>query len=97
MENRNIPRFDIELVVVGCQKEQVEQLLQRVKGLVAAAPALVKACPCIIATNISGGAAKKLQLYLEQAGAKILIHRHTHAFLPTTPPGATCTTGCHRC
>ena len=88
MENRNIPRFDIELVVVGCQKEQVEQLLQRVKGLVAAAPALVKACPCIIATNISGGAAKKLQLYLEQAGAKILIHRHTHAFLPTTPPSA---------
>jgi formylglycine-generating enzyme required for sulfatase activity len=76
-------RFDVELLTTGHDKEQLEQFLHRVRGLSASPEEIVESCPCTIAINISGGAAKKLQRYLGQLGVQILIRKHGQ---PLRPP-----------
>lgn len=72
-------RFDVELVTTGFDKGMLEKLLHRIKGLSDSPAAIVKSCPCIIATNISGKASKKLQQYLGQTGARVAIRKHTNS------------------
>ena len=72
-------RFDVELLTTGVDKGALEKLLRRVKGLSVSPAVIVKSCPCIIATNISGGASKKLQQYLGQVGARVAIRNHTNS------------------
>lgn len=70
-------RFDVELLSPGYDQDSLEKLLRRIKGLSASPEVIVKSYPCIIATNISGSASKKLQQYLGQIEARVAIRKHT--------------------
>ncbi len=72
-------RFDVELLNTGYDKGLLEKLLLRIKGLSLSPEIIVKSCPCIIATNISGSASKKLRQYLGQIGANVAIRSHTNS------------------
>ncbi len=83
------PRFEVELRSTGHDPGTLEKALHRICGLAASPADIVNACPCIIATNISGNAAKKLTYYLEQVGAELVIRRYRHhAVLPQHPSPA---------
>ena len=84
MKTVQAPRFEVELLSTGHDKEKLRQLLHQIRGLNASAPDIIESCPCIIATNISGKASKKLKHYLEQVGASVIIRRYDHTPLP--PP-----------
>ncbi len=58
------------------------RLLQHIRGLSDSPEAIVASCPCVIATNISAVATKKLKLYVEQVGATVRIRQ----YLPTAHP-----------
>jgi formylglycine-generating enzyme required for sulfatase activity len=83
LETEKLARFDVELLTTGDNKVQLDQLLRRVRGLSASPEEILDSCPCTIAVNISGVAAKKLQVYLEQIGVKVLIRKHGY---PLRPP-----------
>ncbi len=73
MKTEKNPRFDVQLLTIGHDKQKLEFFLQRVKGLASSPSEILNSCPCTIAANISGGASKKLKYYLEAIGAKVLI------------------------
>jgi iron(II)-dependent oxidoreductase len=75
----NAGRYNVDLLTIGHDKEELERLLRRVKGLESAPKEIVESCPCRIATNISGVASKKLKVHIEQIGAKIAIREHIQA------------------
>ncbi len=87
MEPITTPRFEVELRSTGHDTKKLEKALHRVRGLAASPEEIVNACPCIIASNISGNASKKLKSYLEPTGADIRIRRYQHdASLPQQAP-----------
>ena len=89
MDTRQSPRFDVELLSIGPDKDILTQSLQRVRGLSASPAEIVNSCPCTIASNISETASKKLQAFLEQLGAKTAIHGNHQTNQPaSTPPPA---------
>ncbi len=75
---KTVSRFEVELRSTGPDQKKIEKLLEQVKGLQVSPSEIVTSCPCIIATNVSVTASKKLKLYLEQAGASVTIRRHNH-------------------
>lgn len=72
----------MELVSIGEDKSLLEKFLGNVKGLVFSPAEIVNSCPCLIAVNISAGAAQKLQQYLDKFNAKVNIYRHGKLPLP---------------
>lgn len=73
METLKTLRVDVELLSIGPEKEILEKSLRKVRGLSASPTEIVNSCPCIIASNISEKASQKLQIFLEQFGAKVAI------------------------
>ena len=86
VEIRKTARYDVELLTTGQDPKRVEHLLGRVKGLTLAPQALIAACPCTLATNISETVAAKLKQYLVQAGASVAIRQHGRPVAPTAVP-----------
>ncbi|PIE28960.1 hypothetical protein CSA57_10890 [candidate division KSB3 bacterium] len=76
LDTQQSPRFNVELLSIGPHKEKLERALQRVRGLCVSPPEILKNCPCLIASNISGNASQKLQLFLEQFGAHVAVREH---------------------
>ncbi len=88
METLKSPRFDVELLSLGHAKETLEESLLRVRGLCASPAEIVNSCPCVIASNISEKASKKLQIFLEQLGAQVAIRGNHHASKTSPVPAA---------
>ena len=88
---QSLPRFDVELLSIGPEdKETLERSLQRVRGLCASPSEIVNSYPCLIASNISGTASKKLQIFLKKLGAEVAIRgNHPPQKNPQTLPKRT--------
>lgn len=76
------PRFDVELLTTGYDKEALRKRLKRVKGLCASPAEIIESCPCIMASDISGVAAQKLKQFVKQSGAQAIIRQHGRTPLP---------------
>ena len=79
-------RVTLELIEAGDHKEQVIQVLAKVKGLNMSPEQIVNSTPCTIATNVPRHLAEKLQGFLEQVGAMVLIEGEDDLFSPEDLP-----------
>ncbi|MBD3308917.1 hypothetical protein GF339_21075 [candidate division KSB3 bacterium] len=66
-------RVSLELLDAGEHQEKVLQLLSKVKGLSMPPEQIVNSTPCTIAENVPKHVAEKLQGFLEQAGAAVIL------------------------
>lgn len=87
LESQHAARFEVELRTIGSEQDKVFRLLQHVRGLSASPEAILASCPCVIAANISAIATKKLKVYLEQAGATVVIRQY-HPSAPKSLPAS---------
>ncbi len=66
-------RVSLALIEAGDHKDRVIHILSKVKGLDMAPEQIVNSTPCTIAANVPRHLAEKLQGFLEQAGAMVLL------------------------
>lgn len=66
-------RVSLALIETGDHKDRVIHILSKVKGLDMAPEQIVNSTPCTIAANVPRHLAEKLQGFLEQAGAMVLL------------------------
>ncbi len=64
---------NIELVDAGGHKDRVVLVLSKVKGLTMPPEQLVQHIPCTVATDVPRALAEKLKVYLEKAGAMVML------------------------
>ena len=73
-------RVSIELIDAGAQKDRIAQILSKVKGLAMPPQQIVSSTPCTVATNVPRPIAEKLQGFLEQAGAMVMLESEEQLF-----------------
>jgi regulator of replication initiation timing len=73
-------RVSIELIDAGTQKDRIAQILSKVKGLAMPPQQIVSSTPCTVATNVPRPIAEKLQGFLEQAGAMVMLESEEQLF-----------------
>ncbi|GAK57291.1 hypothetical protein U27_04256 [Candidatus Vecturithrix granuli] len=73
-------RVSLALIEAGDHKDRVIHVLSKVKGLSMAPEQIVNSTPCTIATNVPRHLAEKLQGFLEQVGAMVLLESEDALF-----------------
>jgi hypothetical protein len=79
-------RVSIELIDAGEHKDRVALVLSKVKGLAMSPQQIVSSTPCTVATNVPRPIAEKLQGFLEQAGAMVMLESEEKLFSPSEFP-----------
>ena len=70
------PKYDIELVYVGDNKENIVELLSKIKGLTRSPQELVNIVPSIIARGAKENDAKNFQVVMKKLGADVRLIKH---------------------
>lgn len=73
-------RVSIELIDASENKDRVVQILSKVKGLSMTPQQIVNNIPCTVATDVPKPIAEKLQGFLEQAGAMVMLESEEDLF-----------------
>ncbi|GAK58594.1 hypothetical protein U27_05568 [Candidatus Vecturithrix granuli] len=71
--NKNPPKVYIKLVELGNRKQDVLYVLARIQGLKDTPEQLVAHIPCYISDQVSSSLAQKVKMYLEKAGATVVL------------------------
>lgn len=81
-------RVSLALIEAGDHKDRVIHVLSKVKGLSMAPEQIVNSTPCTIAANVPRPLAEKLQGFLEQVGAMVLLESEDAMFSAADLPMA---------